>query len=175
MEVPLDFATMPVNSLEPAVTQPSPGTSRLPRKRVLWKWSAAITVVFIGFLGWQCGSALLHGRELSNAAVQQFHRQLNGGDYEQIYGTAGNAFREADSKEKITSFLKAVHAKLGNANSEVLSNISVNATPAGVYVRTVYKTTFADGKAVETFVWLKNGNRLLLQGYNVQSNSFITR
>ena len=41
-----------------------------PAKRVLWKWSAAATVLILAFLMWQCGSALLQGRKLADVAVR---------------------------------------------------------------------------------------------------------
>jgi hypothetical protein len=54
-------------------------------KRVLWKWSVAVTAAILLFLMWQCGSAFHEVRGLANTAVKEFHQRLNGGRYEEIY------------------------------------------------------------------------------------------
>src|SRR5664280_916606 len=83
------------------------------RKRVLWKWSLAITAVIVLFLAWQCGSGILQGRKLAGAAVQHFHQQLNGGQYEEIYREADEGFTQSGKQEELVKFLNAVHVKLG--------------------------------------------------------------
>lgn len=68
---------------------------------------------------------------------------------------------------------EAVHEKLGNAISSKAGNINVTATTAGTFVTTVYQTEFEKGGATETFTWLKTGDTLKLNGYNIQSNALI--
>ena len=144
-----------------------------PRKRVLWKWSIAVTVVVFGFLLWQCGSAVNSGRQLSSPAVERFHDELNAEEYEQIYAEADDAFRGSGKKEETIKFLRGVHHKLGNAGEKTLSNVMVQATTGGTFVIATYATKFARGDALEKFTWVKLGGKLVLRGYNVQSNAFI--
>lgn len=156
----------------PAVTPDVP--YRTPtRKRVLWKWSLAITAIVVVFLAWQCGTAILQGRRLATSAVDRFHQQLNAGKFEEIYQEAAEGFRQGSKHEEIVRFLNAVHAKLGNAGTTSAGNINVSATPNGTFVTTQYATTFEKGDAAETFTWLKTGGGLKLYSYNVQSNAFI--
>lgn len=143
------------------------------RKRVLWKWSLAITAIVAVFLVWQCGNAVLQGRRLATPAVDRFHQQLNAGKFEEIYQEAAQGFREGGKHEDIVRFLNAVHAKLGNAGATSAGNINVNATPNGTFVTTEYNTKFEKGDALETFTWLKAGGALKLHAYNIQSNAFI--
>ena len=140
---------------------------------MLWKWSIVATIVVLGCFLWQCGSALMTGRELSNAAAQRFHGELNSEQYEQIYDEADAGFRSSGKKEELVKFLQAVHRKLGNAGTQTLSNIMVQSTPGGTFLIATYTTKFDRGAAVEKFVWIKESGRLVLRGYNVQSNTFI--
>jgi hypothetical protein len=69
--------------------------------------------------------------------------------------------------------LEVVHTKMGDARTENLVNIRINATTGGSLIITEYKTTFARDSAAETFTWIKRGDGLKLYGYTIQSNSLI--
>jgi len=126
------------------------------------------------FLMWQCGSAIMAGRKLSNASVQQFHQELNGAEYGQIVDDADEGFRHSGtSRDELMHFLQAVHTKLGNAGESSLTNITVNATTGGTFVITVYQTKFNRGEAIEKFTWMKRSGELFLYGYSIQSNALI--
>jgi len=125
---------------------------------------------------WQCGSALLRGRSLSNAAVLHFHQEFNKGQYEQIADQADEGFGASGKREQLFEFLKAVDRKLGPAGEIKLVNINVKASTGGTFGTCVYNTDFARGKAVETFTWRKSvSGELKLYGYNIQSNELILR
>jgi hypothetical protein len=157
----------------PEISQPSGPTGVAPKKRVLWKWSIAVTLVLIAILFWRCGTGLIQGRQLSASGVQQFHALLNSGQHEQIYDGASDAFRSGGNKQDLVKFFQAIHRKLGDAGSSTLNNLKVTATPTGTYITAVYRTTFTEGEAVETFVWLKSGQGVVLNGYNIQSMKLI--
>jgi hypothetical protein len=142
-------------------------------QRVLWKWSVAVTAAILLFLMWQCGSALYHARALSNTAIREFHQHLNSGQYEQIYLTADQGFAQEDKHDELVRFLEAVHRRFGDARTENLINVNVNATTDGTFIVAQYNTTFAQGSATETFSWLKRWGTLKLHGYRIQPNGFI--
>lgn len=144
-----------------------------PAKRVLWKWSAAATALILVFLMWQCGSALMRGRKLADAAVRHFHEQLNVEDYEGIYRGADQGFKAGKSHDESIRFLEAVHQKLGPAGPETRLNIRVETNPSGTFLTTQYSTTFAASAATEMFTWVKSGDTLKLNGYHIQSNALI--
>ena len=144
-----------------------------PRKRLLLKWSIAITAVLFAYLAWQCGTGLIEGHKLADKAVGRFHDALNAGNVEQIYGDADDAFRSAGTKEELIEFLEAVHRKLGTSQGTSLANLNVNATPNGTFITTLYTTSYATGQASETFVWLKKKGELKLYSYNIQSKALM--
>jgi|SRR5258708_7620840 len=127
----------------------------------------------LGYLMWQCGSGLLAGRNLSNAAVQQFHDELNDEQFQQIFDDADDGFQQSGHKEETIKFLEAVHRKLGKAQHANLANLMVQATPGGTYIMAAYTTKFEHGEADEKFVWTRKGGQLKLHGYNVQSKVFV--
>jgi hypothetical protein len=141
--------------------------------RMRWKWFLTALAVLLAYLMWQCGTALYHGRELSNAAVQHFHKQLNDGDYQAILSEADPGFSSGRKMADLIKFFEVVHRKLGDAGAESLTNINVNAQTNGTFVTTVYTTTFARSTATETFTWKKYGSALKLYGYNINSNALI--
>lgn len=139
---------------------------------MLWKWSAAATALILVFLMWQCGSALVQGRKLADAAVRHFHEQLNAGDYEGICREADQGFGNQGHDEAIR-FLEAVHRKLGLAGTETRLNIRVETNPGGTFLTTQYSTMFAAGTATEMFTWVKSGGTLKLNGYHIQSKALV--
>jgi hypothetical protein len=157
----------------PEISQSLGPTDVAPKKRVLWKWSIAVTLVLIAILFWRCGTGLIEGRQLSANGVQQFHALLNTGQHEQIYDGASDAFRSGGSKQDLIKFFQSIHRKLGDAGSSTLNRLNVAATPTGTYITAVYRTTFMEGEAVETFTWLKSGHAVVLNGYNIQSMKLI--
>ncbi len=150
---------------------PAPGSATSSPKRVLWKWSLAVTGLILLFLAWQCGSAFQKGRGLANTAVREFHEKLNRGQYEEIYREADEGFTRAGKHDELVRFLEVVHTRLGNAGVASLANMRVNATTGGTFVVAQYNTTFDHGSAVETFTWIRSSAALRLSGYNIQSNA----
>jgi hypothetical protein len=122
---------------------------------------------------WQCGSVLMSGKKLSDAAVQHFHQQLNAGQYEEIYNEADDGFRSGETHENIVKFLEAVHKKLGNSRDTDFVNIGVNATTNGTFTTTIYNTTFDGGPSTETFTWVKSSGNLKLYSYHIESKALI--
>ena len=158
-----------------SVPAPAPDFGYAPPRprRVLRRWSLALTAVFLIYLLWQCGSGLYQGRSLSNDAVHQFHRELNAENYQSISDGADEAFRNSGKEEDFIKLLLAIHRKLGDAGQTNMNNLSVNATTGGTFITAVYQTTFAKGPATETFTWKKSGGQIKLYRYNIQSNALI--
>lgn len=149
-------------------TTPIPDSAQgPPPKRVLWKWSAVLSTLILVFLMWQCGSALLQGRKLADAAVRQFHQQLNAEDYERIYREADERFRGQNHLDSIR-FLEAVHNQLGLAGTATQINVRVDTNTRGTFLTAQYSTAFAAGTATEMFTWIKSSGTLKLYGYHIQ-------
>lgn len=152
---------------------PDFATTPVPRKRVLWKWSLALTAVVLTYFMWQCGLALMQGHAQADVAVEHFHQELNQEQFEQIYQDADEGFASSGKSEELVKFLEAVHRKLGDANTATFRNINVNATTNGTFITTNYETSFARGSATETFTWVKQNGGLKLYGYHIQSRELV--
>jgi hypothetical protein len=144
-------------------------------KRVLLKWSLLATVLVLGYFMWQCGSGMKAGARLSDDAVRHFHSQLDSGAYEDIVRDADEAFQNSGNRDEIIKFLAGVHSKLGPSRGFTRTNIFVNASTNGTFIRVTYQSTFDQGNAVEAFTWKKAGAGLKLVRFDVNSNAFVTR
>jgi hypothetical protein len=166
--------------MDTPISPPAPAVSYQPKEplikvRILWKWSLLFVLVLMVWGMWQCGSALRMGARLSEPAVQQFHQQLNTGQYETICTQAADGFCTSGADGEAIRFLKGVHEKLGNTGAAKRGEMNVNSSTNGTFVTVQYDTTFTIGDAVETFTWIKNGNSLKLYRYNVQSNALFLK
>jgi hypothetical protein len=151
----------------------SPTTPKRPR--ILWKWSFFGIVLILGYFAWQCGSGMKAAATLSDDAVRRFHSQLNSQAYDDIVNDADDAFQKSESHDNIVKFLTGVHTKLGASQNSTRTNVFVNATTKGTFIKVTYSSTYEQGNAVETFTWIKANGGLKLVQYNINSNVFVTR
>jgi hypothetical protein len=162
--------------LPPAPLIPSSADVPKPeRKRTLLKWSLVATAILLAYFMWQCGSGMSAGARLSDDAVRHFHSQLDSEAYGDILGESDEAFQNSGNRDEIIKFLTGVHSKLGLSRGFTRTNIFVNATTSGTFIRVTYESTFDQGGAVETFTWRKAAGGLKLVSYQITSNIFITR
>lgn len=166
---PGSYGTIPTSTIPPAIAE------RKRKDRKILMWSLMATAVVLTLLIWRCGTSLYRASLASDAARAEFHKRLNSEQYHEIYTQADRQFRESASEEEITSFLRGVHEKLGNAGDANRKNIMVKATPGGTYATVIYETKFTSGSGTETYVWRLDGERLLLVGYNIQSRDFFRK
>jgi hypothetical protein len=160
----------------PLVASKSASASAQPkRKWISLKWSLIAVVLLFGYFTWQCGSAMSVGGRLSDDNVRRIHSQLDSAAYEEILRESDEAFQDSASHEDLLKFLAGVHTKLGAARVCTREHMSVNSGTKGTFLNVTYRSTFDQGKAVETFVWRKLGDNLKLVGYRVQSNTFLQR
>ena len=144
-------------------------------RRTLLKWSLAASAVVLGYFMWQCGSGMSAGARLSDDAVRHFHSQMDSEAYGDILGESDEAFRNSGNPDEIIKFLTGVHSKMGLSRGFTRTNIFVNATTSGTFIRVTYKSAFDQGSAVETFTWRKVASGLKLLRYDINSNIFVTQ
>lgn len=144
-------------------------------RRILLKWSLLATVLVLGYFMWQCGAGIRSGALLSDGAVRHFHSQLDSEGYDDIVRESDEAFQNSGTREELVKFLTGVHSKLGQSRGFSRTNIFVNATTNGTFIRVSYQSTFDHGNAMEAFMWKKAGGSLKLVRYDVNSNAFLTR
>ena len=144
-------------------------------KRVLLKWSLLATALVLGFFMWQCGAGMRAGARLSDDAVRHFYSQLDSEAYGDIVGDSDEAFQNSGNRDQIIKFLTGVHSKLGPSRGFTRTNIFVNASANGTFIKVTYQSTFDQGNAMEAFTWKKAGAGLKLVRFDVNSNAFVTR
>jgi hypothetical protein len=144
-------------------------------KRVFLKWSLVAAALVLGFFMWQCGSGMKAGARLSDDAVRHFHSQLDSEGYGDIVDDSDEAFQNSENRDELIKFLGGVHSKLGPSRGFTRTNIFVNATTNGTFIKVTYRSTFDQGNAVEAFTWKRAGGGLKLARYDVNSNTFLTR
>ena len=118
---------------------------------------------------WSCGKGAYHNYFLARSAVEQFHRELDQGDYDSIYENATDAFRAAGTHGDQVKFLEMVHQKMGNSGKMSPQGFHVNWNNNQVVVDQVYSTKFALGEAQESFVWVIEKDRPRLHSYRIDS------
>ncbi len=145
------------------------------RQWISWKWSLVAVVLLFAYFAWQMRSGMSAAARLSDDAVRHFHSQLDSEAYADIVRDSDEAFQNSANSEEIIKFLKGVHSKLGAARVVTSTNVFVNASTSGTIIRVMYKSTFDQGDAVETFTWKKAGDALKLVRYDINSNVFVVR
>jgi hypothetical protein len=121
------------------------------------------TTLFIG----ACASS----EELSRgkAVVGRFHEELNSGLFDDIYREASPEYQKSVTQEMNGKLLAGIGKKMGIAGQFRMTSWRLNAMTNGRFLELQGDADFANGKAVETFQWRIEGNRILMVSWNVNS------
>ena|ERR1700693_834198 len=132
-----------------------------------------LVVSFVSIFCLSCGTHA--DLQRADAAVANFHNQLDAGNFNQIYQDSGSALKGETSQQNFVDLLSAIHRKLGNVKSAERGGFFVNYGTSGEQIRLNYSTQFDDDKAGEDFVFQVSGNDIRLVGYHVTSNVLVTK
>jgi len=127
---------------------------------------------FVSILG-GCGAKA--DMKKAQVAVDDFHAQLNAGNFDGIYNNSDDLLKNATSQERFVNLLSAVHRKLGTAKSADRKGFFLNYGNQGEMIRLTYSTQYDNDQASEEFVFHASGDRLLLAGYHINSDALITQ
>lgn len=119
--------------------------------------------------------SLTKGREQAERAVEQFHKQFNAGQYQEIYQQSDAKFKEAVTETEFVQLLEAIRRKLGTVENSTQIGWRVNATTMGTVAMVDYDVQFSEGKGTEQFSFLISGEQANLLRYNVDSPLLITK
>jgi hypothetical protein len=139
-------------------------------RRTLFK---LLPVVWLVAVVVGCGGK--HQIANAEAAVTQFHVDLNAGNFDHIYLASDAAMKNASSQEKFVALLDAVHRKLGAVKSANRQTFFINYGTAGKFLRLTYATQYDADNATEEFVFRLNGDNLTLAGYHINSEALVTK
>ena len=121
-----------------------------------------------------CGN-VTKAKEDAERAVAEFHAQLDAGRFDAIWDAGGDELKGGISKQDWSALLAAVRRKLGDVTGSTTRSWNVNSRNLTTYVTLVQDTTFATGKASETFQFVVRDGRAALVGYNISSLDLILR
>ncbi len=119
--------------------------------------------------------SLTKGREQAERAVEQFHKQFNAGQYQEIYQQSDAKFKEAVTETEFVQLLEAIRRKLGTVENSTQIGWRGNATTMGTVAMVDYDVQFSEGKGTEQFSFLISGEQANLLRYNVDSPLLITK
>ncbi|HEX6660277.1 MAG TPA: hypothetical protein VF067_00180 [Sphingomicrobium sp.] len=129
---------------------------------------SAATVLFL--------TACSSGADLAAAkkAVDQFHAELNAGQFGRIQAESSPEWKQASSPADTIQLFTGVRKKLGNFVSGQEGDWRVNFGTGGTIIMLQYKSKFQKSDAVETFTYRRSGDGVQLVGYNINSRALIT-
>jgi hypothetical protein len=137
--------------------------------------SFKLPIVLLFLLGMSGACGISGHRAASEAATNQFHRQLDAEQYSVIYSEADDQFRESTSESKLTELLTAIRGKLGAVQSTEITSWFFNFGGQGPFATVVSHTRFTKGDAEERFVWRIRDGRARLMNYKVNSNALLLK
>lgn len=117
-----------------------------------------------------CGN-FVRDKETAATAMDRFHARYDAGEYDKIYDTAGPDFQGENVRTDFLQLLAAVHHRLGNYKTCASQGWKTNSFGGDTSVELHYKTTFAEGKADETFTYTVSGTRATLRSYHVHADA----
>jgi hypothetical protein len=104
--------------------------------------------------------------------INRFHFLLDSEQYRIIYNEADEEFHRTTVEPDFVGGLKAVRDKLGPVKKSELRSIKVSWTiPQGETEVVIHRTIFANGSAMEQFMWRLRNNKAFLVGYTIDSNA----
>jgi Protein of unknown function (DUF4019) len=122
-----------------------------------------------------CGCGAKQEIQTAEAAVGQFHEQLNAESYAQIYDASDAAMKNATPQDKFVALLDAIHRKLGWVKNSNRQTFFLNYGTNGKTVRLTYSTQFDNDRAAEEFIFRVDGKEAYLMGYHINSDALVTR
>jgi len=120
------------------------------------------------------GCGVKQSVEDADVQVGAFHKQLDAEQYDTIWNRSAPEMKKAVSETQLTKLLAAVHRKLGKVRSSKQVGWNANTSTNGSFVTVTMQTTFERGTGTEALTFRKEqGNRLMLAGYNINSQDMM--
>ena len=132
-----------------------------------------IWAVLLAVLGVSCG--FVEDKRAGESGASAFHSQFNAEKFDDIYSSATEAFRKSISLGELTEYCAAIRRKLGPFESAETRFVNVNSTNAGKFVSLALASQFEQGEATEEFVFLLEGEQMLLERYNINSKLLVLK
>jgi len=134
-----------------------------------------LLAIFLASASLLTGCGAVKGTASAEKAVNEFHEQLDKSDFKGIYSATHPDFKVAETEKDFVALLDAVHRKLGTVKNSEKAGRSVNSFNFKTDVILNYKTMFTGGDAYESFTYRIDGDKAILRGYNINSQTLIVK
>jgi hypothetical protein len=121
------------------------------------------------------GCSFAEDTDRGERAVARFHLLFGASQYAEIYADTTESFREAATEAEFVEFMSAVRRKLGNVRACERTGLEVNWDGDATSIWLSYETAYEVGIATEQFVWVLDGEKTRLDGYQIDSKVLILR
>lgn len=121
------------------------------------------------------GCSFAEDTDRGERAVARFHLLFGASQYAEIYADTTESFREAATEAEFVEFMSAVRRKLGNVRACERTGLEVNWDGDATTIWLSYETAYEVGIATEQFVWVLDGEKTRLDGYQIDSKVLILR
>ena len=97
----------------------------------------------------------------------------NDGKFSEIYELSHSGLKQITGEEEFMQFIQVVHGKLGKVTDTSMQSFNINTTNGRTTIEMVQNTTFENGKGTEQFVFIKEGEKVKIYGYHINSNDLV--
>ena len=115
------------------------------------------------------GCSMSQDLSSGGTAVDEFHRQFNGGHFAAIDAAAGSEIKATAGG--FAPILEHIHARLGNVKSSTRTGFNDRIDNGDHRLDLIYDTKFERGDGVEEFVFSIDNGKAVLAGYHVKSDA----
>jgi hypothetical protein len=120
------------------------------------------------------GCGMSAAKAKAGTAMEAFHEQLNAGDFEAIWNSTDDTFRNATSRPTFEKIEAAVHRKLGRVLRTTDAGWRMQSFNFKSSIVLQQKTVFEHGSGTETFTFVIHGDEVKLAGYYINSTELVT-
>ena len=112
-------------------------------------------------------------KEAAEAEIAQFRALYSHGNASAIYAAAHPELRKMSGRADFERFLRGVRGKLGRVKAAEQTGWRVNYATGGSTVQMAYSVTYEKGAGTEEFLYKREGDRLALLGFHVNSPDLV--
>lgn len=120
-------------------------------------------------------SSFTEGTSFAKEALNEFHANFNNKEFDAIFDSSHETFKEAVNRKDFIELLEAIYRKLGPTVESEGTGWNVNTHNFTTYVTLTLQTTFSEGEGAETFRFIIEDKKAFLVHYNINSNDLIIK
>lgn len=131
--------------------------------------SFLIAVAAIALVLGLSGCGLKQNTKTAETEVDRFHQHCNADEFKAVYDEAHANFRNSQSAEVVIGTLQGVKHNYGAFKSATRRSWGFSSDNGVTDVRLKYDSAYANGSAVEAFVYRMSGDKALLLSYDIMT------